>query len=88
MMRYSSDCTYLAAAAQYGVAFTNAGYLLSFAKAGAFINPNSLTQRFDRTGEHFLYHTCQDEQMVHAKFPECYGQTGIQQADRQKDRGR
>ena len=36
--------TYLAAAFQYGYAFTNAGYLLSFLKAGAFVNPKTINQ--------------------------------------------
>ncbi|MCW3124632.1 MAG: hypothetical protein JWO03_290 [Bacteroidetes bacterium] len=36
--------TYLAAALQYGISFVNAGYLLSFVKAGAFVNPHTLDQ--------------------------------------------
>jgi hypothetical protein len=36
--------TYLAAALQYGVSFINYGYLLSFLKAGAFVNPNTVDQ--------------------------------------------
>lgn len=36
--------TYLAATMQYGISFVNAGYYLTFFKAGAFINPHTIDQ--------------------------------------------